>query len=198
MLTGGGPDPAEAGAVDALPGHNVSVKRDVLLEFGDRLPDLLVRGGGLLDELKDAGHAFALGAGRVAHLNPSRLASTAALRFDAGRLYGVTRAEREGWGLGKRLAYTVGGPAIPLVRMRRVREELFPGSRERLLPRVYPALALGLVMDGLGQMTGYALGGGGAQKRLSTFEMDRIEHLNASDQGVFGRETSQPDSLEPA
>lgn len=186
-------EPAAPGDVDALPGHNITYRREALLalDADGRLDERLTRGGDALDALRAAGGQFVLGGGRVAHANPSRLGSTAALRFDAGRIYGSARARTEGWSTAKRALYTVAGPAIPLVRLARVRAELFPGSRAALLPRLYPALALGLVLDGLGQMAGYAFGAGGAPERLATFEMDRLQHLHPADRALFEEPTGE-------
>lgn len=175
--------PAAGGEVEALPGHNISYKTERLTAYGDRLPAMLVRGGGLLDDLKAQGARFYLEpAARIAHTNPSRLDSTVRLRFNAGRLYGARRAADQGWSLAKRTAYVAGGPLIPLVRFKRLREELFGhGRRASLVPRVFPALLLGLILDGAGQMAGYAFGAGSAPRILATFEMDRFQHLTATD-----------------
>jgi hypothetical protein len=57
--------------------------------------------------------------------------------------------------------------------------------RAALGPRIYPALLAGLVLDGLGQMAGYAFGPGGAPAELATFEMDRGQHLDAHDRRAY-------------
>ena len=170
--------------VDALPGHNISYKRDVLVEYGDALANALGRSGELPNALTKRGHRFALATGaRLAHANPSLFSSTADLRFSAGRLYGAKRAEQGNWSPAQRLLYTLGGPLIPLVRFRRLRQELFgDGQRREIAGRVQPALLLGLVLDGLGQMAGYAAGAGSTPDKLATFEMDRPQHLTRRDQ----------------
>ncbi len=170
--------------VDALPGHNISYKRDVLIEYGDALANALGRSGELPNALTKRGHRFALAmAARLAHANPSLFSSTADLRFSAGRLYGAKRAEAGGWSPVQRALYTLGGPLIPFVRFRRLRQELFgDGQRREIASRVQPALLLGLVLDGLGQMAGYAAGPGSTPEKLATFEMDRPQHLTRQDQ----------------
>ena len=50
------------------------------------------------------------------------------------------------------------------------------------MPRVFPALLLGLVIDGLGEMVDYAAGAGDATETLAVFEMDRVQHLTKADQ----------------
>lgn len=178
---------ATPGEIDDIARHNSSFKREVLAAYGSRLEQLLGREGGLLKDLRASGHKFYLEpAARIAHVNPSRLASTMDLRFNAGRLYGATRAVRNRWSLPKRVTYAAAGPLIPLLRFYRLRKELFgAGQRRELVPRVFPALLFGLTMDGLGQMAGYLFGTGRSLDKLSVFEMDRIHHLTARDREAF-------------
>lgn len=189
MLIAYGPwtEPNEGGEVENLPGHNTSYKRAPLAAYGEALQEALGRSGTLLDDLKAEGHRFYTEPeARVYHANPSRLASTADLRFSAGRLYGAKRAEQNDWTAAQRAAYIAGGPLIPLVRFKRLREELFGGGRRsHLAPRVFPALLLGLALDGAGQMAGYAFGPGQAPEKLATFEMDRMQHLTDADRHLL-------------
>ncbi len=180
--------PKAAGPVPALPGHNITYKRDALMAFGDQLVEKLGRDGGLLDDLLASGCRFYLEPrARIAHANPSRLRPTVQLRIDAGRLYGATRAEAGRWSWAKRVLYILGGPLIPAVRYRRLHAEFFGGGRRTdLTPRIYPYLALGLIFDAIGQVLGYASGRGRSLDRLAVFEMDRIQHLNSRDRRLLG------------
>lgn len=176
-------DPDRGGEVDAVPGHNVTYKRDRLLELDDRLEGLVGREGTLHRELRDRGGRFYLEprAG-IAHLNPSRIVSTIVLRVQAGWLYGAMRARRAGWSPLKRLLYIAGAPLIPPVRYIRIRRELFDTPpRRALLARIRGGLAFGLILDGIGQAIGYAIGPGRTRERLSAFEIDRIRHLSRRD-----------------
>lgn len=184
--------PAHPGEQDALPGHNVTYRRDLLLAYGDRLGEKLGRSGGLLQDLQDRGYRLYLSGARLAHANPSRLWPTITLRFNAGRLYGYLRARDEGWTPLHRVVYVLGGPLIPFVRFRRIRAELFGrGRRAQLVPRIWPWLFAGLVLDALGQMAGYALGPGRAPEVLAVFEMDRMRHLTARDRRLLQVEKGQ-------
>lgn len=108
-------DTTHAGAIDCLPGHNITYKRDVLLSYGDELPERLGRDGGLLDDLSGQGARFFLEPGaRIAHVNPSILSATVDLRFNAGRLYGHMRCTGEGWSRRSgRSTSSVGRPSRP-------------------------------------------------------------------------------------
>ena len=175
------------GEIAWVPAHNVSYRRDALQPYANRLPPLMGREGLLFREMMERGERFRFtGRARVTHINPSTLKATAALRFDAGRLYGARRASEGGWAPWKRGAYAALSPLIPLVRYKRMRAELFDGKQANVTERRFgPALLLGLVFDAAGQAMGYLSGAGGSAERLATFEMDRIQHLNARDRARF-------------
>lgn len=173
-------DPIREGEIEALPNHNVSYRRDVIQAYDDGLEDRLVRESGFHDELRAEGHRFYLSPARVYHVNPSRATSVWALRFAAGRLYGAQRAE--GWSPVKRLAYTAGSPLIPLVRLRRFKQDMFDGGPHgSLWPRVGPATLFGFLADAAGQAAGYAAGEGDAPEKLAAFEFYRMRHVTEQD-----------------
>ncbi|HEV8713527.1 MAG TPA: hypothetical protein VGX03_11960 [Candidatus Binatia bacterium] len=94
----------------------------------------------------------------------------------AGRIFAAARARQ--WPLLWRLLYVAGAPLIPLVRLWRIRAEIRqPGRPANLWPRVLPALVLGLTVDTLGQVLGYALGAGNASQKLFYFEFHRDRYL---------------------
>ena len=177
-----------AGAIEWLPAHNVSLRRELLDEHGHELASLLGREGLLLRKLLAAGRRFAFAPlARICHVNPSTLRATASLRFDAGRLYGARRAADERWTAFKRLIYIGAGPLIPFVRYRRLSADLLGRTRPRdAASTTSPSLFLGLVFDAAGQMIGYAAGPGGAPRRLAVFEMDRMRHVTRQDRALFG------------
>jgi len=175
-------DPCPSGTVDHLPGHNASYKRAHLLEYGDRLEAMIEAESVLQWDLRARGHRLYLeSSARTFHQNFSTPLSWVPLRFHAGRLFASARAR--GWPAWRRAFYAMCAPAIPLVRcVRIVRELRKPGRRRGLLPRILPALTAGLVLDGLGEMVGYATGGGGAMKRLSDMEFHRERYLRKDEQ----------------
>jgi hypothetical protein len=176
-------EPARGGATTSDSRHNVTFKRDALVEYGDQLGRRLVRDGAILRDLISRGHEFLLEPrARIHHVNPSRLSSTLQLRIGSGRLYAAARANREKWGFGKRLIYTLGAPAIPIVRFLRLRQDLFVSDRKIVpQPKATAALALGVILDGIGQMIGYAFGPGRAGDKLAAFEWERARHIVPGD-----------------
>ena len=61
------------------------------------------------------------------------------------------------------------------------------GRGKELLPGILPALIIGLVADGLGQLTGYALGAGNAAQRRVSFELNRCQHVTEQDKAEYCR-----------
>lgn len=180
-------EPNTRGEQEALPGHNITYKTNLLKAYGDKLIDKMGRDGGLIEELQANGERLYLESdARLEHANPSRVLPTIQLRFNAGRLYGYTRAVENEWTPLHTILYVTGGLLIPFIRFRRFRSEFFGfGKRADLVPRVFPMLWFGLLLDALGQMAGYALGPGKSVAVLSVFEMDRRQHLNRADQHML-------------
>jgi hypothetical protein len=169
--------PAKAGPVEHLPGHNGSYKREVLLEYGPDLERMLEAETALHWDLRARGHRLYLEpTARVDHANFSRPRTCLAVRFNGGRLFAACRSR--GWSPARRLFYTAAAPLIPLVRLSRIVRELQrPGRPRRLLPRVLPALIAVLVVDGAGEMVGYALGPGRSMRTLSVLEFHPERHI---------------------
>lgn len=177
-------DPARAGEMNDVPSHNSSYHRLAVANFGEELPGLMVRSGGLHERLRaQGGRMFLAADARIAHVSPSLVTATTDLRFHAGRLYGDERRAQQSWSPVKRWIYAVAAPLIPIVRFRRLHaEHLAPGcAHHRLSRRILPGLLAALVMDAAGQAAGYLRGAGRAPAVLAVFEMDRMQHLRASD-----------------
>ena len=110
--------------------HNCSYRRAALEPFGEELSELVGRESSVLVQLRDAGGRFRFAPkARIRHLNPSRLASTARLRMDAGRLFAANRARDERWSGARCAIVALLGPLIPFVRYARMRNELFGPGR---------------------------------------------------------------------
>lgn len=173
--------PMEGGQSEHLPGHNCSYKRDVLLEYGDRLEAMLDAESILHWDLRTKGRRLYLEPkARTFHQNFSVQSPSLALRFNGGRLFAAARARC--WPAWRRALFACASPLIPAVRCLRITRELFrPGRPRHLLPRLLPALIVGLIFDGAGEMTGYALGPGQAMAKLSDMEFHRERYLALHD-----------------
>lgn len=174
-------EPAEGGEREHLPGHNGSYKREALLQYGERLEAMLEAESVLHWDLRARGHALYLEPkARVFHQNFSEPVPSLTLRFNGGRLFASSRAR--GWPAWRRALFAAASPLIPFVRCARIAREMYArGPTRRMLPRVLPALLVGLAFDGAGEAAGYALGPGGAMAKLSDMEFHRERFLAPHD-----------------
>ena len=162
-------------------GHNSSYKRDRLITFGDRLEEVFETESLVQRELRERGHRILFEPAAVTnHLNFSRLKPSLGLRFNAGRSFAGHRTI--GWSGIRRIAFAVASPLIPVVRFIRILKLIGQSDRYRfLLPRVLPALALFVVVDGFGEFVGYLAGPGNAPEYLGSIEFDRRRFMNERD-----------------
>jgi len=169
--------PAESGECEHLPGHNGTYERDILLEYGDRLEEMLDAESILHWDLRAKGHRLWLESeARTFHQNFSNPASTIPLRFNGGRLFASARARA--WPAWRRIIFVLASPVIPLVRCFRITRDLRkPGRPRHLLPRLLPSLLFSLAFDGAGEMVGYAFGPGRAMANLSDMEFHRHRYI---------------------
>jgi glycosyl transferase family 2 len=178
LLIGYGPwvAPVSRREADFLPGHNSSYKRDVLLEYGDRLDTLMEAETVLMWDLRAKGRRLLLDPGaETAHMNFGFWSSWLPVMMLNGRAFADTRAAN--WPRLRRLAFAAASPAIPLVRLARAFNHARRiGRGAAFMARVVPTMCVGLVADGLGQMAGYAFGPGNAHERLAEFEWHRMKH----------------------
>lgn len=174
-------DPMQAGEVDHLPGHNSSYKREMLLQYGPTLEVMLEAESTLHWDLRDKGARLYLEpAAKARHLSYSRASFWLQLRFHAGRVFAAARARS--WPARHRILYVLGGPLIPWVRLWRIVRELRrPGRPRHLLPGILPSLIAGLLIDGLGEMLGYASGAGDSLDKVTDAEFDRARYLTEED-----------------
>ena len=170
-------DPVEPGPRDHIPPHNSSYKRDLLLAYGERLSGLVEAETVLQWDLRAQGLQLYLeSAAKTRHFNVSRLPVSLSLRFNVGRMFAAARARR--WPVRKRIVYAVASPLIPWVRFGRSLPVVWRCERARMLsPGLLPVLFLGFVVDGFGELIGYASGGGRAVANASRFEFHRDRNL---------------------
>ena len=178
-------DPAPEGMIDSLPGHNSSYKRAILLAYGPVLEKMLEVESVLHWDLGAKGyHLYLTPAAKTFHLNFERLFSWLSVQFYAGRLFASRRVQH--WSFPRRFFYFTLSPLIPWIRLFRILRELRqPGRPRNLLPNILPALAIGLILNGAGEMMGYVFGGGKAMGKLSDMEFHRYRYLKKHDKRAF-------------
>lgn len=177
---------APAGEVERVSRNNSTYKRTALTAFGDRLPDLLARDGGLLEELRRGGARFYREPqARLGHLNPSRMGAMLRLRLHSARASSATRARTGQWSPGRRLLYVAASPLFPLLRIRALWSRLWSSRLPQGLPRVMPLLLLALLVDAAGQAIGFAFGEGASALTAGRYDLDREPFLTAADRNEF-------------
>jgi hypothetical protein len=152
-----------------------------LLAYGDRLEEMMEAETVLQFDLRRRGLQLGVApAARLAHTNFAFASSWLPVMLYQGRVFAAARARP--WSLAKRLLYTAASPLIPAVRLARgVRQFARAGGSKPPMTRVLPMLALGLVLDGVGQMLGYLAGPGDAVARVAQYEFHRVRHIPEAD-----------------
>lgn len=164
-------------AVDFLPGHNSSYKRETLQGLGDDLETALEAETLFHQRLARDGASLHLEPRAVvSHVNFALPGSFAGAQFLNGRMFAGMRSRD--WGIGKRFFYFCASPAIPTFRLLRTIPtwKQLPVSTN-MKARILFALLFGLTVDGAGQMIGYAAGPGSAREKLAHLEFHRYRHI---------------------
>jgi hypothetical protein len=178
FLVGYGPwaAPVSKREVEYLPGHNSSYKRDALLAYDDKLDELMEAETVVMWNLRSKGQRLLLEpAAFTSHMNFGRWQSWLAVMFFNGRAFADTRASQ--WSMPKRLAFVAASPLIPFVRLARtVGHARRVGRGPACLATVIPTIAVGLTVDAIGQMAGYAVGAGDAHEKMAAYEWHRMKH----------------------
>jgi len=177
FIIGYGPwfNPAAAGEVNELPGHNTSYKRELLLGYDARLEGLLGAEITLHHELRARGYRLYLEpAAKTYHANFTQPRRWIPYLCHSGRVFAAERAHD--WPLWRRATYSAAACLIPLVRLRRLLP-VIRRARPDLLPRVIAPLLFALTVDAIGQWMGYTAGGGHAAEKVARLEFHRAGDL---------------------
>ena len=167
--------PGRRREVEMLPGHNSSYKRDVLLQYGQELDNMMETETVLFWDLRRRGYTLLFEpAARVMHTNFTRLGPYLQVQWHLGRAFGGRRAEP--WSVARRAAYALASPAIPFIRLSHVvRGAITNRVPFRRLVSILPILLAGLAVDCIAQATGAAFGAGRSTVRLTAYEFHRGE-----------------------
>ncbi len=165
--------PKSAQAPMQFPANHSCYRRDVLLAYGEKLPQMLEAEHVLHQDLQCHGHDLLREPGAVArHLNYSRLATAMTEYFIASRVFAASRACE--WHWSRRFVYTCGSPLLPLIRIRRlVKAARKSGVEAGILRDCFTSALLTLTAGAAGEMLGYAKGFGNSKTDLMNFEINR-------------------------
>jgi hypothetical protein len=159
----------ERGESASLPGQNAAVRTALLAPYRDDLGERMRMPYLLFQTLHAAGaRLFVEPAARSAHLNVTDRRAWLAERFAAGRTFATDRSAK--WSRRRRIAYTVGWPGIPLLRLPRSLRHLRRGGGPL---RAVAPLMVGLLASGIGEAVGYAIGSNDELPSIFVTELDR-------------------------
>ena len=167
--------------------HNMSYRRDLLLELGDKLFELFLAELFLHEALRQRGHhLWVEPSAATHHVNMSRLMPALRHAWVGGRLYGGLRPGFHAWSTARRIIYAGGSPLIPLLRLRRVLSELRRARAGRArITRVLPLMAMILMVHAAGEAAGYLFGAGDTRDRYSEFETRRDRYVRAAERALW-------------
>ena len=166
--------PIQSGKVSHLPGHNSSYKRDVLLSLGSKLEILMQAESVLHHYLTKQGFTLLLESNTcTSHLNFDLRSTWFPARYYSGRQFAGTWSHS--WSGLRRLAYVIGSPGIPWLRLWRT-EKFIPKKETPFArtPLIFLILA-GFIVEASGNFMGFFAGTGNANQKIAQYEYHRIK-----------------------
>jgi len=158
--------------------YNGAYRRDVLLELGDRLDDLLDANNEELWPIlhRQGYHSVFDRDAQANHVNATKLRVMLQIRFFAGALIGAQRARR--WTWLRRLMYIAGSPLIPAVLVWRARSNIRFGAPGQRLPLgTTLGISVGALTKTIGEVLGYlGLTPRSAESGLTDNELHKLRH----------------------
>lgn len=164
--------PGKKGEVTLINTHNSSYKRDLLLELGDDLNNLLMVEPLLQWQLMQNGHRlFFESDAKLLHLSEPYLRSLKAY-YLWNQCFGDTRARLMRWSWAKRLLYLISSPIIPFIRAGRLFLMLVRKQPHRLYSYFanLPPILLIMATAVFGLAHGILFGAGDAETRFTRAE----------------------------
>ena len=167
------------GETPDVPGHNSAYKREILLSCGSDLEAMMEIETILHWALHRRGHRFYVEPRAATyHVNVSLPSVWLAERWHAARVFAAARSRD--WSWARRLLYTIGSPVIPLIRTRRIIQQIRrAGLHRRLLPGILPVLVISLIVSAVGEMIGYAAGAGRSWTFVYHLELYKLDSVSA-------------------
>jgi hypothetical protein len=121
----------------------------------------------------------------VAHVNISLTGSYLAMSYAGGRVFGASRASQ--WSVGRRVLYALLFPLVPLLRLKRLLQQLDTPQKRRKSKfwKTVPLIMVGLVCHAFGEAVGYLLGSGNIIAKYTNYELNRREYVTPAERAVL-------------
>jgi len=141
--------------IDDIPGQGSAYKRGLLVGYGSKLGKMLEMETILHWDLQNKGFQLYLEPkAKTYHANATRPHAFFCEHFKVGRQFAAARASS--WSPAHRFLYTIAGPLIPIVRLKRILGEIKrSGHAPDLIPGILLPLIMGLAASTLGEILGY-------------------------------------------
>jgi hypothetical protein len=167
--------PARRGPARYLSGNNISYKTRTLLELGPDLDRLLAVDFNLQELLARRGAPmFVEARALAAHQNFTSIIKEGRTGHPYCRVLAAWRADMQGWGAFRRIAYGVGAPlGAPVMRLARLLVGM--AGRRALWPTVaagLPVITVEYLFDATGESLGYLFGVGNAERETMRWELE--------------------------
>ena len=107
------------------------------------------------------------------HLNFTAWTPWIKAQYHTGRQFAATWAKP--WSWPRRMLFTVASPGIPWLRLWRIQKHIRLAHAAGFFIRLLPMLLAGLLVNGLGQMVGYAAGAGDSIEKVTEHERHRFK-----------------------
>jgi hypothetical protein len=167
--------------VTHLPGNQSCYNREILLEYGERLSEMLEAESVLHWDLQSKGYLLHLEKEAVIyHLNFSLMVPSIIEYYFASRVFASNRARN--WMGARKTIYALGSPLLPAIRLSRMLEDVCRGELEpSLFWKALVLMIIILVAGTMGEMLGYAFGPGDAKEKLIDFEKTHHTYITDDD-----------------
>jgi hypothetical protein len=164
--------PAAGGRWSALPGNNVSYRRDALLELAGRGAGALAVDFTLHAELLRRGSFLVAPGAVVRHEGFPRLTDTMRANHEYGRVLAAARVARGSWSPARRALYAAGSPVVPLLNAVRLARTLRGRGLWSSALRSAPTCLAIWMAAASGELVGYVTRSGAEGERLLRWEVD--------------------------
>ena len=163
-----------SGEVSFLPWHNSSYKRDILLQYGQELENLMQVESFLHRDLRSKGYRLLLESNTCnKHLSIERWSDWIPARYYVGRQYAGTWSKE--WSWPRRLLFAIASPSIPFIRMWRAMKNIRREKPYNFIIRLLPIMLTGLAIEGFGHMVGYIASCGDSNEKLIKYDFHRVK-----------------------
>ena len=166
--------PVHGGKTELLPGNNVAYRRDLLIQFGERLKDDLGVDFNIHETLIKQGYELSMSAtALIAHQNYDRINGLIKANYHYCKLLAANRVLSQDWGWFRQAAYIVGAPlGAPAIKLFRIIKSL-SGRRQLVWPFIsaLPVIFITFFISAVGESLGYLFGAGQSVDDFKKWEL---------------------------